>query len=59
MIQNYNAGITSYALWFSEFKLCLSMYQEGNTLDDIKQASDSTISLKCHHVIVLNEHHEI
>ena len=41
MIQNYNAGITSYALWFSEFKLCVSMYQEGNTLDDIKQASDN------------------
>lgn len=40
MTGRYNAGITSHSLWFNEFKLAVSLYLDGKTLDEIKQASD-------------------
>ncbi len=40
MTNNYNAGITSYALWFNEFKLCLSLYLQGKSISEIKKLSD-------------------
>lgn len=40
MEQKYNAGITSYALWFKEFSKCLELQREGLSAAEIKAASD-------------------
>lgn len=48
MTNKYNAGITSYALWLNEFKICLSLYAEGKSTVEIKQASDKNNIFEMH-----------
>lgn len=39
-MSKYSAGLTSDALWVSEFKKCIELYQSGLTSEDIRQKSD-------------------
>lgn len=40
MVRTYNGGIASYAIWLPEFTKFISMYQDGKSIDEIKQLSD-------------------
>lgn len=40
-MSEYSAGLTSNAIWLSEFKKCVDLYQNGMTSEDIKWESDN------------------
>lgn len=41
MSRTYNGGIASYAIWLPEFTKFIFMYQNGKSINEIKQLSDN------------------
>lgn len=40
MKQNYNGGISSYAIWVPEMTKFIELYQSGKSIDEIEELSD-------------------